>query len=145
MRVAATSTIYAGVRDTSSVTDPRLTPVAFDVTDPGGVAEAARELTDVTLVVNNAGIARPATALSATLADARAEIEINYLGRPRRFCSGVAGTVEQERQALGWQPRRRDPAGGILPSGGSRFTWGSAARTRANASASRAVAASQGW
>ena len=72
--------VYAAVRDTRSIDDSRLTPVAFDVTDPERVAEVARELTDVTIVVNNAGIERPATALDATLGDARAELETNYLG-----------------------------------------------------------------
>jgi len=72
--------VYAGVRDVTSVEDQRLTPVALDVTDPERFTELARELGDVTLVVNNAGIGRPATPLQATLADARAELETNYLG-----------------------------------------------------------------
>src|SRR5579859_1672352 len=71
--------VYAGVRDVTSVEDPRLTPVALDVTDPERFAVLAAELTDVTLVVNNAGIGRPATPLQATLDDARAELETNYL------------------------------------------------------------------
>src|SRR6201996_9283035 len=47
--------VYAGVRDVSSVTDPRLVAVELDVTDPAQVAAVAAELTDVDLVVNNAG------------------------------------------------------------------------------------------
>ena len=72
--------VYAAARDADSITDPRLVPVRLDVTDAGRVAEVAGELTDLTLVVNNAGIARGATPLRATLADARAELETNYLG-----------------------------------------------------------------
>ena len=71
--------VYAGVRDTSSISDPRLTPVALDVTSPGRFGELAAELDDVTLVVNNAGIGRPATPLQATLEAAREELETNYL------------------------------------------------------------------
>jgi NAD(P)-dependent dehydrogenase (short-subunit alcohol dehydrogenase family) len=71
--------VYAAVRDVATVTDPRLTPVALDITDAGRVAAVARELGDVQLVVNNAGIGRPAVPLDATLADARAELETNYL------------------------------------------------------------------
>jgi len=74
------SRVYAAVRDPATVTDPRLVPVAFDVTDPAGGADAARRLDDVQIVVNNAGIARPATPLAATLEDARAQLETNYLG-----------------------------------------------------------------
>jgi NAD(P)-dependent dehydrogenase (short-subunit alcohol dehydrogenase family) len=72
--------VYAGVRDPSTVSDPRLVPVALDVTDPGQVERAARELGDVEVVVNNAGIGRPGTPLTAALDDARAELEVNYLG-----------------------------------------------------------------
>ena len=78
--VRGASKVYAAVRDPATVTDPRLVPVAFDVTDAAGVAAAARELDDVQIVVNNAGIGRGATALAADLDDARAELETNYLG-----------------------------------------------------------------
>jgi NAD(P)-dependent dehydrogenase (short-subunit alcohol dehydrogenase family) len=71
--------VYAGVRDVTSVTDPRLVPIQLDVTDPERIAAVAAELTDVDLVVNNAGTGLPALPLSATLGDARAELELNYL------------------------------------------------------------------
>src|ERR1700753_862499 len=70
--------VYAGVRDVASVTDPRLVPVELDVTDAARVAAVAAELTDVDLVVNNAGIGLPAAPLAATLEDARRELEVNY-------------------------------------------------------------------
>lgn len=72
--------VYAGVRDPAAVTDPRLHPIALDITDPAQVAAAADLTGDVEIVVNNAGIGRPAAPLSATLHDARDEIETNYLG-----------------------------------------------------------------
>jgi NAD(P)-dependent dehydrogenase (short-subunit alcohol dehydrogenase family) len=71
--------VYAGVRDTANVTDPRLVPVQLDVTDPARVKAVAAELTDVDLVVNNAGSGRPAPPLSASLEDARFELELHYL------------------------------------------------------------------
>ena len=73
--------VYAGVRDLATVsdTDPRLVPVQLDVTDADRIAALAQELPDVELVINNAGIARPATPLSAELDAARAELEVNYL------------------------------------------------------------------
>src|SRR4051812_39394589 len=72
--------VYAGVRDVDSVTDARLVAVQLDVTDAAQVAAAAERLGDVDLVVNNAGIGSAATPLAATLDDARAELEVNYLG-----------------------------------------------------------------
>lgn len=75
------ATVYAAVRDTTTVStdDPRLVPVRLDVTDAAQVRAAAAALGDVEIVVNNAGIARPATPLTASVEDARAEMEVNYL------------------------------------------------------------------
>jgi len=71
--------VYAAVRDVTTVTDPRLVPVQLDVTDPDRVAAVARELDDVELVVNNAGVLNIAVPLSASLDVARVELETNYL------------------------------------------------------------------
>jgi NAD(P)-dependent dehydrogenase (short-subunit alcohol dehydrogenase family) len=73
--------VYAAVRDVTTVAtdDPRLVPVRLDVTDPDQVRAVAATLGDVEIVVNNAGIGRPATPLAASVEDARAELEVNYL------------------------------------------------------------------
>src|SRR3984893_13251639 len=49
--------VYAGARDPSTieVTDTRVVPVRLDITNPGDIAAAARDCTDVSLVINNAG------------------------------------------------------------------------------------------
>ena len=49
--------VYAGARNPASVTLPGVEPIALDVTAPEAVAAAARHASDVTLVINNAGIA----------------------------------------------------------------------------------------
>jgi NAD(P)-dependent dehydrogenase (short-subunit alcohol dehydrogenase family) len=72
--------VYAAARDVTAVTDARLIPVELDVTDADEVTARAAELGDVEIVVNNAGIGISASALSATLPDARAQLEVNYLG-----------------------------------------------------------------
>jgi NAD(P)-dependent dehydrogenase (short-subunit alcohol dehydrogenase family) len=74
--------VYAAVRDTSTIDDAdrRVRPVQLDVIDTGRVAALAQELGDVQVVVNNAGIARPGTPLSAGLDTARAELDVNYFG-----------------------------------------------------------------
>jgi NAD(P)-dependent dehydrogenase (short-subunit alcohol dehydrogenase family) len=71
--------VYAGVRDTATVNDPRLVPIQLDVTDDARVREVAAELADVDLVVNNAGTGHFSTALDAGIEGARTEIEVNYL------------------------------------------------------------------
>lgn len=49
--------VYGAARDPGTVTLAGVVPIALDVTDAGQVAAAARDCGDVTLVVNNAGIA----------------------------------------------------------------------------------------
>jgi NAD(P)-dependent dehydrogenase (short-subunit alcohol dehydrogenase family) len=71
--------VYAAVRDVATVGDPRLVPIQLDVTDPDRVAAVARELDDVQLVVNNAGVLNVNIPLSASLEVARDELETNYL------------------------------------------------------------------
>ncbi|HET7329831.1 SDR family oxidoreductase [Dyella sp.] len=51
--------VYAGTRDLEAVLPPGVHPVRLDVTKPDDVAAAAALASDVTLVINNAGIAQP--------------------------------------------------------------------------------------
>jgi len=73
--------VYGAARQPAQVTDPGVTPVGLDITDPGRVAEVARECADVTLLVNNAGVLKYSTFINAPNLDAaRAEMETNYFG-----------------------------------------------------------------
>ncbi len=73
--------VYAGARNPASVTLPGVEPIALDVTDPAAVAAAARHASDVTLVVNNAGIASFGGFLAeGGEASARAHLETNFFG-----------------------------------------------------------------
>jgi NAD(P)-dependent dehydrogenase (short-subunit alcohol dehydrogenase family) len=73
--------VYAGARQPSSVTLPGVIPVELDVTRPETIAAFAAVAGDVTLVINNAGIAKGGGVLSNDAVEkARAEIETNYLG-----------------------------------------------------------------
>jgi len=94
LRDQGAAKVYAGVRDPRSVTDDRLIGIRLDVTDPEQVAAAARELTDVDLVINNAGVASVATPLEADIDEARRLMEVNYLGLLRvaqAFAPQLAG------------------------------------------------------
>jgi len=74
--------LYAGVRNPDGVDLPGVVPVKFDVTDAAVVAAAALRCNDVTLLVNNAGIARvDASALDPAVIDNAREIfETNFYG-----------------------------------------------------------------
>ncbi|WP_417381278.1 SDR family oxidoreductase [Gimesia sp.] len=62
--------VYAAVRDTSSVAGlidaygDRVVPLEFDLTKPELIENAAKVASDVSLVVNNAGVLKTTTALS---------------------------------------------------------------------------------
>lgn len=51
--------VYGAARDPASILLPGLVPIALDVTSASQVAAAAADCGDVSLVVNNAGIAEP--------------------------------------------------------------------------------------
>jgi NAD(P)-dependent dehydrogenase (short-subunit alcohol dehydrogenase family) len=75
--------VYAGARDPGAVevTDARIVPVRLDITNPSDVAAAARDCTDVSLVINNAGAMLQKPFLSAPdMSAARTEMETNYFG-----------------------------------------------------------------
>ena len=73
--------VYAAARDPASITLAGVEPIALDVTRPEQVAAVAARCTDVTLLVNNAGIARMGDFLAdGAVEDARAQLETNYFG-----------------------------------------------------------------
>jgi NAD(P)-dependent dehydrogenase (short-subunit alcohol dehydrogenase family) len=76
--------VYAGARDPASVTLPGVVPVRLDVNDPAQVAAAAAACGDVTLVINNAGIAEPGSLLDANSAEAlQRMLDTNVFGMLR--------------------------------------------------------------
>jgi len=78
---AGAAKVYAAARDPASITQPGVTPVKLDVTSPELVAALAHELTDVTLLVNNAGIAEHTALLDPGSINAlRRQFETNAVG-----------------------------------------------------------------
>jgi len=78
---AGAAKIYASARDPSSITLQGVVPIQLDVTNPADIAAAAERCTDLTLLINNAGIYRNTAFLSPGSADAaRAELETNFFG-----------------------------------------------------------------
>ncbi|MGI5421538.1 SDR family NAD(P)-dependent oxidoreductase [Actinomadura luteofluorescens] len=51
--------VYAGTRRPLTHPDPRVTPLAVDVTDPGQIAAAARQVDSLDILINNAGVMLP--------------------------------------------------------------------------------------
>jgi NAD(P)-dependent dehydrogenase (short-subunit alcohol dehydrogenase family) len=73
--------VYAGARNPSDVKLAGVEPLKLDVTSAGDVEGAANFCKDVTLIVNNAGIARIGGLLKPEGIDsARAQFETNVIG-----------------------------------------------------------------
>ncbi|MDA1089517.1 MAG: SDR family oxidoreductase [Proteobacteria bacterium] len=84
---AGAAKIYATARDIKTLTSliatapERVIPVALDVTRPDMIRAAADRHTDITLLINNAGMAAFAGLIAAKDdAPARGEMETNYFG-----------------------------------------------------------------
>jgi NAD(P)-dependent dehydrogenase (short-subunit alcohol dehydrogenase family) len=78
---AGAAKVYAAARDPSKVTLARAIPLKLDITNAAEVAAAARTANDVTLLVNNAGIARTVPFLAEdTAAALRETLETNLFG-----------------------------------------------------------------
>ena len=76
--------VYAGARDPAAVTQSGVRALRLDVTKPEDVAAAAALASDVTLVINNAGIAQPGGFLAADSEDtARRIFETNFFAMLR--------------------------------------------------------------
>jgi len=76
--------VYAGARDPASVTLAGVEPIRLDVTKPQDIAAAAAHCTDVTLLINNAGIGRTGGFLAPdSETDTRALMETNFYGMLR--------------------------------------------------------------
>ena len=82
--------VYAAARDPASITLPGVEAVKLDVTRPEDVAAVAQRCGDVTLLINNAGIAVVGDFLAANAIDsARAHLETNFFG-PLRLSQALA-------------------------------------------------------
>jgi NAD(P)-dependent dehydrogenase (short-subunit alcohol dehydrogenase family) len=73
--------VYAAARQPERITLSGVERVRLDVTNPEDVAAAARQCTDVNLLINNAGIALWTGFLAPdSIEAARSEMETNYYG-----------------------------------------------------------------
>ncbi|PWD50240.1 short-chain dehydrogenase [Serinibacter arcticus] len=73
--------VYATARTPRSWDDPRIVPLALDVTDPESIRSAVAAAPDVTVLINNAGASvASAGILTHTDEEIRRNVEVNFLG-----------------------------------------------------------------
>jgi len=76
--------VYAGARNPSTVTLPGVQAIKLDVTNAADVAAAAQLASDVTLVINNAGIAATGGFLAQdSIESAQRHLDTNLIGSLR--------------------------------------------------------------
>jgi NAD(P)-dependent dehydrogenase (short-subunit alcohol dehydrogenase family) len=93
--------VYAAARDprTIDVAAPRVVPLQLDVTDATSVAKAAEVASDVSVLFNNAGIARGNSVLDWDTSKLREEMETNLFG-PLAMASAFADRIAERSGAL---------------------------------------------
>ncbi|MDQ1319427.1 MAG: hypothetical protein QG655_670 [Actinomycetota bacterium] len=104
--------VYAAARDPRGIDvfDPRVVPLALDVTEPASVAAAAETADEVSVLINNAGIARGASVLATENTSLREELETNLFGplaMAAAFADGIAarsGAIVNVSSVLAWLP-----------------------------------------
>lgn len=103
------SKVYATARRPELVDIPGVEVLQLDITDQASIAAAAEIATDLTLLVNNAGIATQGSMLTDDLADARREMDTHYWGNlamVRAFAPVIeangGGTIVNVLSALSW-------------------------------------------
>ena len=104
--------VYAAARDprTVAVEDPRVVPLQLDVTDATSVAEAAAVASDVSVLINNAGIFRATSVLDPDMSSLHEELETNLFGplaMASTFADRIAessGAIVNVASVLAWMP-----------------------------------------
>jgi NAD(P)-dependent dehydrogenase (short-subunit alcohol dehydrogenase family) len=101
--------VYATARTPLAYDDPRVVPLALDVTDADSVAAVAAAAPDVTILVNNAGVSGSGSLLESKIESISAVLDTNLLG-PIRLAQAFApileanggGAVVNVASALSW-------------------------------------------
>src|SRR4051794_5941355 len=103
------ATVYATARNPESVSIEGVRPLRLDITDPASVAAAAAEASDVTLLINNAGISTGASVLTGDYAEVRREFDTHVFGTldvTRAFVPVIeangGGAILNVLSALSW-------------------------------------------
>ena len=104
--------VYAAARDARSIdaTSPRVVPLQLDVNDATSVAEAGAAASDVSVLINNAGISWRTSVLDSDTSKLREELETNLFG-PLALASTFAdriaarsGAIVNIASVLAWLP-----------------------------------------
>jgi NAD(P)-dependent dehydrogenase (short-subunit alcohol dehydrogenase family) len=94
------ASVYAAARNPASVDLDGVTPIALDVTDLASVEAAAAAVSDVSILVNNAGSSTKASLLDGDLADIRLEMDTHFFGTLAVSRAFAAQLAKHEQSAV---------------------------------------------
>lgn len=88
--------VYAAARQVESLnfSDPRVVPVALDITKRDQIAKAVQQAGDVTVLINNAGALAHASVVSGSESDLMQDMLVNYFGT-LSMVNGFAPVLEK--------------------------------------------------
>jgi NAD(P)-dependent dehydrogenase (short-subunit alcohol dehydrogenase family) len=142
--------VYAGVRRSEDFQEPGLESLRLDVTDHDQIAAAAATASDVTIVINNAGIQAGPGLLDGSLEGARRELEVNYLGAwavSRTFAPVLAanggGALVNMLSVASWRANSRFP--GYAASKAAEWSLTNALRIGLREQGTLVVGVHVGW
>jgi NAD(P)-dependent dehydrogenase (short-subunit alcohol dehydrogenase family) len=93
------SKVYAAARNPREWHDDRIVQLVLDVTDQESIAAAAQEASDVTIVVNNAGIFGGSSLIDGPPSEVREVMETNLFG-PLAVAQAFAPALRKGKGAL---------------------------------------------
>lgn len=104
--------VYATARHPEPSDDPRIVPLALEVTDDDAIASVAAAASDVTIVVNNAGIVGTRESLLQTTPTNLQQVFATNVFAPLRIAQAFApilaanrnGTLVDIHSAVSWAP-----------------------------------------
>lgn len=101
--------VYAAARNPKDWGSDRVVPLRLDVTDEESIAAAARQASDVDIVINNAGTLLPGRLLDQSISDIRRLMDTNVYGplSVTKACAPVlaargGGAVLNVHSVLSW-------------------------------------------
>lgn len=101
--------VYATARNSALIDIPGVEVLRLDITDPRSLAAAAAAASDITLLINNAGVFTGQNLVTGDLAKVRLEMETSYfgtLGAVRAFApvlaAGGGGAILNVLSAMSW-------------------------------------------
>jgi NAD(P)-dependent dehydrogenase (short-subunit alcohol dehydrogenase family) len=117
LRSRGAARVYAGTRQPGELSEPGLEPLLLDVTNHQHIEAAAATASDVSILINNAGILAGPELMHGPFDGARLEMEVNYLAPwalARAFAPVLAanggGVLVNMLSVASWRANSRFPS-----------------------------------